>query len=309
MSAEEVEEWDPTRPMDDGNPFGTPAAEITLQVDVSSYTDRKRAALAAHASQVTDVGAFLAMPEAVFAGVLRHRVVHRARRRARSPAGLAAGARLMARLHLVRHGRAAAGWDIDPDPGLDDTGRAQALAAGRPARPARAAGRSSTSPLRRCQETAAPLAARWAVTPVVERTVAEIPSPEGLGMAERVGWLRAAMAGSWAATRGALHRLPGRRRRLGRRPARRHRRRVALHRHQRRDRRLRRRRPPRDPQPRQHLGHGRRHHARRPRPGRSRPRGRHPDPVKRSPIWAGISPPGFLGGNRPRCWRGSRPDR
>ena len=32
----------------------------------------------------------------------------------------------MARLHLIRHGQAAAGWDADPDPGLDDVGRAQA---------------------------------------------------------------------------------------------------------------------------------------------------------------------------------------
>jgi hypothetical protein len=31
------------------------------------------------------------------------------------------------RLHLVRHGRAAAGWDTDPDPGLDDIGRRQAV--------------------------------------------------------------------------------------------------------------------------------------------------------------------------------------
>jgi broad specificity phosphatase PhoE len=32
-------------------------------------------------------------------------------------------------LHLVRHGRAAAGWDTDPDPGLDDIGRRQAVEA------------------------------------------------------------------------------------------------------------------------------------------------------------------------------------
>ena len=32
----------------------------------------------------------------------------------------------MPRLTLVRHGRAAAGWGDDLDPGLDDLGRAQA---------------------------------------------------------------------------------------------------------------------------------------------------------------------------------------
>jgi broad specificity phosphatase PhoE len=104
----------------------------------------------------------------------------------------------MTRLHLVRHGRAAAGWDTDPDPDLDDVGRAQADAAARrlaPSGPLRVV----TSPLRRCRSTAAPLAARWGVEPVVEPLVAEIPSPEGVAMADRVGWLRAAMVGEWAA--------------------------------------------------------------------------------------------------------------
>ena len=50
-----------------------------------------------------------------------------------------------------------------------------------------------TSPLRRCRQTAAPLARRWGVTPTVEDTVAEIPSPLGVSMADRVEWLREAM--------------------------------------------------------------------------------------------------------------------
>ena len=44
----------------------------------------KRPRSAAHASQVTDIGMFLAMPEDVFAALLRHRVVHRARRARRA---------------------------------------------------------------------------------------------------------------------------------------------------------------------------------------------------------------------------------
>ena len=60
-------DWDPDGPMDDGNPLGTPEAEIHLQVDVTEYLDHRRAALAAHASQATDVGAFLSMPDEVFA--------------------------------------------------------------------------------------------------------------------------------------------------------------------------------------------------------------------------------------------------
>ncbi|CAN5806580.1 PIG-L family deacetylase [soil metagenome] len=62
----EVEDFDPAGPADDGNPFGTPEAELHLAVDVSDYVDRKRAALTAHASQVTDIGMFLSMPEEVF---------------------------------------------------------------------------------------------------------------------------------------------------------------------------------------------------------------------------------------------------
>ena len=39
-----------------------------------------------------------------------------------------------------------------------------------------------TSPLRRCQQTAAPLAAHWQVEVVIEPMVAEIPSPPGVPM-------------------------------------------------------------------------------------------------------------------------------
>lgn len=101
-------------------------------------------------------------------------------------------------VRLVRHGRAAAGWDVDPDPGLDELGRTQALAAallldsGSPVP-------IVSSPLRRCRETAEPLAARWSVGVAVEPGVTEIPSPEGHDLASRVEWLRAAMAGEWAA--------------------------------------------------------------------------------------------------------------
>jgi LmbE family N-acetylglucosaminyl deacetylase len=61
------QEFDPNRPMDDGNPLGTPQAEISLAVDVRPWLDRKRRALGSHASQVTDVGSFMEMPEEQFA--------------------------------------------------------------------------------------------------------------------------------------------------------------------------------------------------------------------------------------------------
>lgn len=59
-------EFDPDLPMDDGNPMGTPEAELTLSVDVSGHTDAKRAAIAAHRSQVTDSSFFLEMPPDLF---------------------------------------------------------------------------------------------------------------------------------------------------------------------------------------------------------------------------------------------------
>ena len=98
---------------------------------------------------------------------------------------------------MVRHGRASAGWDTHVDPGLDELGRSQA---GAVADRLESLGVQPivTSPLLRCQETAAVLAARWAVTPVVEAAVGEIPSPDGVPMEDRVAWLRQAMRGRWA---------------------------------------------------------------------------------------------------------------
>jgi broad specificity phosphatase PhoE len=100
------------------------------------------------------------------------------------------------RLVLVRHGRAAAGWGDDPDPGLDDVGRAQAEAM--------ADALSGTGPLpivvcplRRTRETAAALEARWHVEAQVDRAVGEIESPTA-ELGEREVWLRALMQGAWA---------------------------------------------------------------------------------------------------------------
>lgn len=106
---------------------------------------------------------------------------------------------VVTRVYLVRHGRAAAGWDTDPDPGLDDEGRRQAAATAQalsilPDMPL------VSSPLRRCRETAAFLASEWRHDEMsIESRVAEIPSPDGVPLAERVTWLREAMGGTWAA--------------------------------------------------------------------------------------------------------------
>lgn len=102
----------------------------------------------------------------------------------------------MARLHLVRHGRAAAGYGDDHDPGLSEEGHGQAETV------AEALAQLGplpilTSPLRRCRETAAPLAARWSTTPTIEPAIAEVAAPIA-DLSGRSEWLRVAMASTWS---------------------------------------------------------------------------------------------------------------
>jgi len=111
----------------------------------------------------------------------------------------------MTRLYLVRHGRAAAGWDTAVDPALDDLGREQAAAtASRLAVVLQDAKWSFTdvdavtSPLRRCQETAAAYTTVTGKVARIEPRIAEIPSPAGVPLAERTTWLREVMQGTWA---------------------------------------------------------------------------------------------------------------
>lgn len=102
----------------------------------------------------------------------------------------------MARLRLVRHGEASAGFGTDPDPGLSELGRQQArsiveqLAALEPCP-------ILCSPLRRCRETAAPLAEAWDTPVVIEPAIAEVAAPSS-ELEARASWLRTALAGTWA---------------------------------------------------------------------------------------------------------------
>ena len=101
----------------------------------------------------------------------------------------------MARLYLVRHGRAEAGFGEASDPGLDALGRMQAEEVATRLAPL---GPLSlrTSPLRRARETAAPLETLWKRAASVDPFVAEIPSPTA-DLAGRAAWLRQFMKGSW----------------------------------------------------------------------------------------------------------------
>jgi len=114
----------------------------------------------------------------------------------------------MSRIHMIRHGRPASTWgDADPDPGLDAVGAEQARVAaqallGLPIeeRPMRVI----SSPLRRCRETAQPLADALGVTVEIDPRVGEIPTPAALSAEARPGWLRQAFQGTWSEIEGDL---------------------------------------------------------------------------------------------------------
>lgn len=114
----------------------------------------------------------------------------------------------MPRLYLIRHGKPASTWGGgDDDPGLDETGRAQAraardwlLAQPQEHRPRRVA----SSPLRRCRETAEPTAEALGVAIEIDPLVGEIATPAALHPTERPSWLKQVFQGTWAQIQGDL---------------------------------------------------------------------------------------------------------
>jgi broad specificity phosphatase PhoE len=99
-------------------------------------------------------------------------------------------------VRLVRHGRAAAGWNVDPDPDLDDVGRAQAASVAVELAPLGIVSIVS-SPLLRCRATAAAFATVTGLPIDIRPEVAEIPSPPDVAMIDRGEWLHQAMQGTW----------------------------------------------------------------------------------------------------------------
>ena len=103
----------------------------------------------------------------------------------------------MTKIYMIRHGKAAAGWDGDADPGLDALGRQQSEAVAEKIKGLIAAPVPIySSPLKRCQETAIPLAQDWGIDPQIETGVGEIPPPV-TDLTDRTQWLRRVMAGTW----------------------------------------------------------------------------------------------------------------
>jgi broad specificity phosphatase PhoE len=112
----------------------------------------------------------------------------------------------MTLVHVIRHGKPSATWGgSHDDPGLDATGHAQAEAVAEeilalPERPTRVV----SSPLRRCRETAEPLARALGVELTIDPRVGEIPTPASLSHEERPVWLKQAFEGRWDEIQGDL---------------------------------------------------------------------------------------------------------
>jgi broad specificity phosphatase PhoE len=98
-------------------------------------------------------------------------------------------------IFVVRHGEAAARWHEAADPGLSVAGHAQAqavcdeLSGYGPLQ-------IISSPLRRAQETAAPLAARWGIEAMIDPRFREVPGPSDLAV--RPTWIAALMTAEWS---------------------------------------------------------------------------------------------------------------
>ncbi|MFT5710976.1 MAG: broad specificity phosphatase PhoE [Halioglobus sp.] len=100
-------------------------------------------------------------------------------------------------IFLVRHGEAAAAWGQDPDPGLSDLGKQQAIAATQKLLPQLGdIVQVVSSPLLRAQQTARPLVEARQTELVINNAFREIPAPGPL--ADRKTWLRGFMKQSWS---------------------------------------------------------------------------------------------------------------
>ncbi|WGL17607.1 histidine phosphatase family protein [Microbulbifer bruguierae] len=106
----------------------------------------------------------------------------------------------MHQILLIRHGEAAKS-PINDDPGLTTTGRHQAeqLASALQQRfPAGKGVRLISSPKARARQTAVPVALKWQKVVAEEPKAIEIPSPEGLALADRGRWIRSLLQRQWS---------------------------------------------------------------------------------------------------------------
>lgn len=101
----------------------------------------------------------------------------------------------MALIFVIRHGRTTGA--AEPDPGLDDAGREQAARVAQELQQRLAVPATLvSSPLRRCRETAAPLAAAWGRSLRIDPRATELPSPQNEHLL-RAQWLQRVLPGTW----------------------------------------------------------------------------------------------------------------
>ncbi len=111
----------------------------------------------------------------------------------------------MTQLYLVRHGQATKKWGDHLDPDLAPQGHVQAEQATQHIeqhlpRPIKIV----SSPMKRCRQTAAPLAALWQKKPQIAAEVIEVPSPnqyDGKSLANRTIWLQEIFNQNWSSLR------------------------------------------------------------------------------------------------------------
>ncbi len=103
----------------------------------------------------------------------------------------------MPKIYLIRHGRAQVDNPYDKNPALDQQGHQQAIEIVREIE-GLAPCPIWVSPLRRCRQTAAPLAYKWLITPIIEPHVTEVPSPMQ-EPSSRSAWLMGMFGKSWRA--------------------------------------------------------------------------------------------------------------
>ncbi len=102
----------------------------------------------------------------------------------------------MAILYLIRHGKAKSAWGSSLNPGLDELGHNQAKKVAQIIAPLGPL-EIITSPLKRARETAVPLAQKWNITPRIEESVGEIPSPCN-NLSDRRRWLDGILSQKWS---------------------------------------------------------------------------------------------------------------
>lgn len=107
----------------------------------------------------------------------------------------------MSEIILIRHGQAASNWQTDNDPGLSELGHKQAAAASEMLHKQislkQPAPKLVSSPKKRAQETAEPLALMLKQPVEIKPAFTEVPST-GIEMSHRGEWLKGVFKENWS---------------------------------------------------------------------------------------------------------------